>query len=471
MGSSADVPKPTLQVSDEAYGIFPGPLLILAGPGTGKTFQIAKRLQFLTGELAVPCEQLTVITFTQEAAQSMRRKLSDKGKPEFMPKEKRPGTIKTMHSLGHAIIEENLKASGLTKDFKVVEEKELRQTLFLDAALRVGESESDGLEALDDRIKGERQLSDRSLRISTEYERLLRACNSIDFDDQITVASRLLKNDEQVGAKWQARARHLLVDEYQDINPAQFEFICQLSVASREGLFVVGDDDQSIYHFRGGSPEFIRQFALHFGHDAKVIQMKTSRRCKRNILTAANTLVEQHDPDRLPKTACDFVETEVGEVSIHGCPSDDREAEIISAIIKSAMDATEKEPQSAFILIPNRFYSKKIEAALTSFGITYSVKLNESTAIKKFLLMRDWAELTDDNLLTRQAMQMVIESGQCKIPSVKKKAQANVILRQATLSPHVSQLGRKEINVGSLGLVREFCVALLVALRVFRFEQ
>jgi len=114
MGSSADVPKPTLQVSDEAYGIFPGPLLILAGPGTGKTFQIAKRLQFLTGELAVPCEQLTVITFTQEAAQSMRRKLSDKGKPEFMPKEKRPGTIKTMHSLGHAIIEENLKASGLT---------------------------------------------------------------------------------------------------------------------------------------------------------------------------------------------------------------------------------------------------------------------------------------------------------------------------------------------------------------------
>src|SRR5467141_18626 len=134
MGSPAGVHKPTLQVSDEAYRMYPGPLLILAGPGTGKTFQIAKRLQFLTDELAVPCEQITAITFTQEAAQSMRRKLSEKGKPEFMPKDKRPGIIKTMHSLGHAIIEANLKAAGLAADFKVVEEEELRKTLFIDAA-------------------------------------------------------------------------------------------------------------------------------------------------------------------------------------------------------------------------------------------------------------------------------------------------------------------------------------------------
>src|SRR5580704_11380523 len=245
MGIPAHPPKPTIQISDEAFGIYPGPLLILAGPGTGKTFQIAKRLQFLTGELAVPCEQVTVITFTQEATQSMRRKLSDRGKPEFIPAEKRPGTIKTMHSLGHAIIEENIEAVGLIKDFKVIEERELRETLFIDAALRVGESELDGLNALDDRVKGKRQLSDQSLRISTEYERLLRACNCIDFDDQIVVASSLLKNNAQVRECWQTRARHLLVDEYQDINPAQFEFICELSEASRAGLFVVGDDDQS----------------------------------------------------------------------------------------------------------------------------------------------------------------------------------------------------------------------------------
>src|ERR1700683_1503109 len=137
MGSPADAPRHTLQVSDEAYAMYPGPLLILAGPGTGKTFQLAKRLQFLTGELSVSPDQLTVITFTQEAAQSMRRKLSEKGKPEFMPKEKRQAIIKTMHSLGHAIIEENIKTAGLADDFTVVKEEDLRKTLFVDAALRV----------------------------------------------------------------------------------------------------------------------------------------------------------------------------------------------------------------------------------------------------------------------------------------------------------------------------------------------
>jgi superfamily I DNA/RNA helicase len=433
MSGPGSVPKPTLQVSDEAYRIFPGPLLLLAGPGTGKTFQLARRLQFLTVELSASPEQLTVITFTQEAAQSMRRKLSERGKPEFMPKDKRPGIIRTMHSLGHAIIEENLSAVGLAANFKVVEEEELRKTLFVDAALRVGDCESDGVNALIDRIKGKRRLSDKSRRISTEYQRLLRACNCIDFDDQIIVASDLIKNDAQIRAKWQTRAQHLLVDEYQDINQAQFEFISQLSEASSEGLFVVGDDDQSIYQFRGGSPEFIRHFAAHFGPEAKVIQMKTSRRCKRNILTAANALIEKHDRERMPKTASDFTMTEVGEVFVHGCPSDDREAEIISTIIKSAIDGTEKERQSAFILIPNRLYSKKIEMALSSFGIDYSVKLGESKAFSKFILMRDWAEATADNLLTRRAMQTVIESGQCRVPSAKKKAQANVNLRSATL--------------------------------------
>jgi superfamily I DNA/RNA helicase len=433
MGSPADAPKQTLQVSDGAYGMYPGPVLIIAGPGTGKTFQLAKRLQFLTGELSVSPDQLTVITFTQEAAQSMRRKLSEKGKPEFMPKEKRPGMIRTMHSLGHAIIEDNIKIAGLAGDFKVVEEEDLRKTLFVDAALRLGDSELDGLSALEDRVKGKTKLSNKSSLIGTEYERLLRTCNAIDYDDQIVLASSLLRSNPKIREQWQSRARHLLVDEYQDINPAQFEFICQLSAASREGLFVVGDDDQSIYQFRGGSPEFIRQFASHFGADAKVIQMKTSRRCKRNILTAANTVVEQHDPDRLPKTASDFTMTEVGEVCIHGCPSDDREAEIIAAIIKSAIDATEKEAHSAFILVPNRLYSKKIEKTLTSFGITYSVRLGESRAISKFVLMRDWAEATADNLLTRQAMQMVIESGQCKVPSAKKTKEANKTLRAVTL--------------------------------------
>ncbi len=350
-----------------------------------------------------------------------------------MPEEKRPRTIKTMHSLGHAIIEENIKETVLSADFRVIEEEDIRKILFVDAALRVNESESDGGAALEDRIKGKTKLSDKCLRISGEYEKLLRSCNCIDFDDQILMACKLLRDSPRIRARWQARSKHLLVDEYQDINSAQFELICLLSEATREGLFVVGDDDQSIYRFRGGSPEFIRQFVVHFGSNAKVIQMKTSRRCKRNILSAANALVEQHDSGRVPKTSPEFIEQEPGDVFIHDCPSDDREAEIIAAIIKDEINATGKEARGAFILIPNRHYAMKLEIALTSSGIGYSVRLGESSPIQKLLLTRDWAEQTAENLLTRQVMHLVIESGQCKIPSRKSKIAPKVALREASL--------------------------------------
>src|SRR5579863_4280169 len=252
------IPRQQVTLSDEAYSRYPGPILVLAGPGTGKTYQLAKRIQFLTTSLHARGDEITVITFTQEAAQSMREKLERKDVPEFVPVDMRPGIISTMHSLGHRIIEENLREAGLCTDFKVLEGKELRKLIFIDAAMRVNESEEQGRCAYEERKRGKRELSEVSKKICAEYERLLRACNHIDFDDQIGLACDLLTGHDRIAAQWRGRARYLLVDEYQDINAAQFELIRLLSASSREGLFVVGDDDQSIYHFRGGSPEFIR---------------------------------------------------------------------------------------------------------------------------------------------------------------------------------------------------------------------
>src|SRR6266849_1543437 len=220
MSATPAIPGQQVIVSDDAYKHYPGPILVLAGPGTGKTYQLAKRIQFLTTELRATADEITVITFTQEAAQSMRKKLQEKGKPEFVPEDRRPGIISTMHSLGHKIIEENLRKAGLCADFKVLEREELREIIFIDAALRVNESEGQGLVAFDERRKGMRQLSDVSKKIGTEYERLLRACNYIDFDDQIGLACELLSQNDRIGSQWRGRARYLLVDEYQDINAA-----------------------------------------------------------------------------------------------------------------------------------------------------------------------------------------------------------------------------------------------------------
>jgi superfamily I DNA/RNA helicase len=131
--TSAAAPQKQVQLSDDAYKVYPGPVLVLAGPGTGKTYQLAKRIQFLTSDLNASADEIAVITFTQEAAKSMRWKLREDGKPEFVPEEKRPN-ISTMHSLGHAIIEDNLRRVGLRKDFQVVERDEIKKILFMDAA-------------------------------------------------------------------------------------------------------------------------------------------------------------------------------------------------------------------------------------------------------------------------------------------------------------------------------------------------
>ena len=117
-----------IAVNTEAFKIGSGPTLLLAGPGTGKTYQIAKRIQYLTSEKNISPDEITVITFTTEAAASMRNKITEEG-PEYIEADKRPGRISTMHSLGFTIISENLSLVGLRSNINVVDDQELRKIL------------------------------------------------------------------------------------------------------------------------------------------------------------------------------------------------------------------------------------------------------------------------------------------------------------------------------------------------------
>lgn len=424
-------------ISDDAYKYDGGPVLLLAGPGTGKTWQLAQRIKFLISDKGSSADEITMITFTSEAAKGMRAKLEEKGSSEYIEPEKRPSRIFTMHSLGHQILSENLSKVGLKEDFYVVEDSRIREPIMRDAAILLGYSEKDAKEAFKDRTVANAQASEKSKQIVQKYEEILRACNSIDHDDQINLACKLLKEDESILKKYSQNSKYLLVDEYQDINQGQYELIELLSKGNRTGLFVVGDDDQSIYSFRGGTPTFIRNFKNHFGASSVIIQMQTSRRCPANILDCANSIVAEFDSQRLQKGNYIYKKTDPGKVVVHDCPSDDREAEIIGAILKGdsesldLCDRCKRLPKRTyFILVPNKNYSQKIQQKLKHFGIAFDSKFGETNkGFSPFVLIKDWAKKSS-SFQTRQIIELLIESGAIEnLPNSKVKLKQKIDAR------------------------------------------
>jgi UvrD/REP helicase N-terminal domain len=175
---STDAPT----VDEEPFRETGRPVLVLAGPGTGKTYQLARRIQFLIDSENVDPNMITVITFTRKAARGMRDRLNARDKHEFVNPSKQPKNILTMHSLGHRIVEENAELLGLQSGVRVVGDLLLKRCLMRDAAIRVGLRESDGLAALDDKEKANPTPSEESARVQAAYRDILKACNAIDYD-------------------------------------------------------------------------------------------------------------------------------------------------------------------------------------------------------------------------------------------------------------------------------------------------
>lgn len=432
-----------LDKSDKAFKHEGGPILLLAGPGTGKTWQLAQRIKFLTGEKGVSADEITLITFTTEAAKGMRAKLEEQGSGEYVEPANRPSRIFTMHSLGHQIIADNPGVAGLKESFTVVDKDDIRKPLIRDAAVLLGYTEKDAGKALLDRATTNIQLSEKSNKIIEKYEEILRSCNAVDHDDQISLACKILSANDELRKRYTQNTKYLLVDEYQDINQAQFNLIKLLSKDYQQGLFVVGDDDQSIYSFRGGNPEFIRNFKNHFGEDSIVIQMHISRRCPPNILECASCIVKKFDSKRISKDSYAFLKPDTGKVVLHDCPSDDREAEIVGAILKDErkhLDACESCKQlpklTYFILVPNKNYASKIQETLTKFRIPFDSKFgNGRKGFLVFTSIKQWTASPTSNFAARQAIELLIEGGTLKqLPNSRSKSSEKLTLRKNGLN-------------------------------------
>lgn len=416
--------------------------MLIAGPGTGKTYQLAKRIKYLIEERNVEPEEIAVITFTKEATKNMYDELS-KGE-NVIPREKYPKIISTMHSLGNSIIGSDPKRFGLKEKYEVLYGKNPRVVLLKDAANLAGYECEKWKLAGNCRQKGncKEDINRDKCKICNEYKKILRKCSLIDYDDQILLACMALKKDNNLRNEWKKKTKYLLVDEYQDINQAQFELIKLLTEGQTEGLFAVGDDDQSIYSFRGGTPKYIKEFEKYYGKEVKIGRLSKSFRCPEYILKGAYDMVRYFYKDGIHKPEQEFSDKILtnNKIIFYNVPSYKKEAQMISAIVNKNI-----KTNSIIIIIPNKNYLFPIKEALMAKNIDFKYNLNISEeGIARILVLADWIEKPDSNWKLRYLIDLIIDNYD-KLTN-KIKAQNNGINYKRKVASKLIADSWREVN-------------------------
>ncbi len=362
----------------EAVTYTQGPCLVLAGAGSGKTRVIITKIAYLLrNNLAQPA-QILAVTFTNKAAAEMRERIALEVGPEISSQL----TICTFHSLGRQILKEQAQLLRLGSHFSIFDEtdtlKILKGIIASDYSTLKSTQSADYLSTVASHIsrwKGELKnpssiLKDpKSDHITAElyqkYSDYLRACNAVDFDDLIYLPTRLLLLNEKVRSYYQQRYRYIMVDEYQDTNHTQY-YLLMCLVASNQRFMVVGDDDQSIYSWRGARPENIKQLTVDFP-ELKVIKLEQNYRSTSRILHCANSIIA-HNQHLFSKTLYSGIEG--GEpIRVVTCNDNEQSCEYIAAeILGHRFDHRCKWGDYA-ILYRSNSQSRDMEKALMSAHI------------------------------------------------------------------------------------------------------
>jgi len=411
---------------------FGAPTLVIAGPGAGKTYLLADRIKRLL-DSGVDKDKITVLTFGRDANRHMREELMDpKGKFKI-PWDNLPH-VSTMHSLGLSIVTEKPRSVKLKKKgLGVQNEEEVKRLLFRDAALILGHTEGDSLDASKCKSCGDCEESpgEAYCEICSKYREIMSKCNYIDFDDQIHFACQVLEKYSDILEKYQAQAEHLLVDEYQDINAAQFKMIELLSKNNRNGLFVVEDDAQSIYAFRGGDPKFILRFEDDFP-GAEVTTLDHSRRCHENIMEDSFKVLEKHYLDWTGKPMLEY-HNEIGDLPyIWYLPSEITEAKIAASIAHGAV----QEKKTVLILVPKKGFFPLLMDTLTKMQVPHNCSIDllpDRVGIAKRFI--DWVQHPNDNFKTRIVVEDLINKGVAHVPGADKDKKST----EATIENRIAE--------------------------------
>lgn len=422
---------------------YSSPTLVLAGPGAGKTYLLADRVKRLLDE-GQNKNAITVLTFGKDASQHMRRALVDPN-GDFKIDNKKVPNISTMHSLGLRIVQEKPQEVNLLKtDLKVQPDERVKKLMYRDAALILGYTEEDSRKALECKQCGDCQKKHKSkyCKICEKYWEIMSKCNYVDFDDQVLFACQILESNPEILNKYQGQTEHLLVDEYQDINAAQFKLIEMLCRNFRNGLFAVGDDAQTIYAFRGSNPEFILRFAKDFSN-AQTPPLAHSRRCHKRIMDDAIRVLEKHYTDWTGKQELEYHTSEGNTPKIWQLPSEVSEAEMIAKAAKYYI----KQKKSVLILAPKKEFFPLISKNLTKYNVPHDCPLNllpdsvnKRLALAKRLI--DWVANPADSFMTRLIVEDLINTGIAKVAGANKnrKCKSETIRNRISEETMIAQL-------------------------------
>ena len=387
------------------------PLLVLAGAGSGKTSVIAHKISYLITKEHIRPKKITAITFTNRAAKEMRERIK-----KILSNSKEKPRICTFHTLGLTILRAEITLSDYRSGFSILDsndtvgivtellrkEKRIGDIAPILVQYRISSWKSLFLLPEEVIVDKERPFDALCLAVYANYRETLLTYNAVDFDDLIMAPVKILSENNVAREKWRSEIEYLLVDEYQDTNTAQYKLVRTLT-NGRQNMTVVGDDDQSIYGWRGADPENLNQLQKDYP-TLEVIKLEQNYRSSGSILKAANALIE-NNPHDYPKKL--WSENGFGDpLRIISASTEHDEAERIANDILHRQ-LLKREPNGAFaILIRSNHQGRLFERALLERNIPYTLSGGQSffdyAEIKDCICyMRIIANPLDNNALLR----------------------------------------------------------------------
>lgn len=397
---------------NEAVRFVAGPCLVLAGAGSGKTRVITNKIAYLVQQCGYKARNIAALTFTNKAAREMKERVG-----QTLGRQEAKGLmVSTFHTLGLNIIRREYKVLGLKASFSLFDDQD-QMALLKELTEEQLDGDKDLLKMLLSSISNWKNamMSPAQAKAQAQserdqlfahcyelYQRQMKAYNALDFDDLILMPVLLLRDNEEVRLRWQNKIRYLLVDEYQDTNTSQYAFV-KLLVGERSKFTVVGDDDQSIYSWRGAQPENLALLNKDFP-TLKVIKLEQNYRSTSRILRSANILIA-NNPHLFEKAL--FSEIPDGDMlKVLTAKNEEHEAEKVVGELIAHRFLNNTDYKDYAILYRGNHQSRLFEKALMQNRIPYKISGGTSffsrTEIKDIMAyLRLLTNQDDDNAFLR----------------------------------------------------------------------
>ncbi len=368
-----------------------GPVLVLAGPGSGKTRVLTRRIAYLIDEAGVAPWNILAVTFTNKAAREMRARVEKIFEHKFgAPLPGQPPrlgglTIGTFHALCARVLRVEVEAAGFQRNWVIYDTADqiaLLRGVLAEVGLDEKRHSPNAIHGVISRWKNDlltpelapatSYFEEIASRVYRRYQEALHASNAMDFDDLLMRTVLLLREQEEIRRKYQRKWQYLLVDEFQDTNSAQYELV-QLLVGPPEGkrnLFCVGDEDQSIYRFRGADYRNVRLFRDSFP-DARIILLEQNYRSTQTILDVANAVIS-NNRNRTPKK----LRTDNGKgvaVTVYEAYNETEEAAYVCDEIEKMLRDRRQQPGDFAVMYRTNAQSRALETAFVYRGIKYKL--------------------------------------------------------------------------------------------------